>query len=590
MVGALSLLALKVADSIQERQNAAEDSVAEVFDHLQRQTFVYARMVADNSQIRRGVHFINTAMILKYIQPVQAQIKVDTITVHNSASIILAQSHEPTSFNITDKDNPEIRKSVKGLSHSTIDFSSRPISVKTSIPVYHENDDSLIVGTVTVGYSINAKFAGDIRRISGVDVLFVLKREILTTSFPKLRTRSLENNQEQLKYRNTTYDISSIPIRNNSHKELSLAVAVNNFASKVTLWMIWLSIPLLVAFVYRERNQAIQREKSRNQAVALDTQRRAAVRLQAEVDERKKAQAELEVALDLAQTANRLKDEFLANVSHELRTPLNSLMNVPTTLLEDFQSQEVLYCPQCDEGFMPGTEEGEAAIPEPCPDCGVLLEVRQQLAFAGSPETHSHYLQLAERNSKKLLHVVESLLYSSEIDAGRVELETDEANVEEILNQILKETTTIAQAKSIHLQSELAVTHRTAQLDSKKIEHVLNILVDNAIKFSESGATVLLRVKQLSNDSNAPHAFEFSVSDTGQGIPSEELPTLFDKFRQVDGSHTRREQGLGLGLAIAKGLIDIHGGTFTVESELGQGSTFTFRVPTDSKPEEGTLS
>ena len=110
IVGALSLLALKVSDSIEERQHDAEDAVAEIFDHLQRQTFVYARMVADNSQIRRGVHFNNTAMILKYIQPVQEQIKVDTITVHNSASIILAQSHEPTRFNIADNQNSDIRK------------------------------------------------------------------------------------------------------------------------------------------------------------------------------------------------------------------------------------------------------------------------------------------------------------------------------------------------------------------------------------------------------------------------------------------------------------------------------------------------
>ena len=230
-----------------------------------------------------------------------------------------------------------------------------------------------------------------------------------------------------------------------------------------------------------------------------------------------------------AERANRLKDEFLATVSHELRTPLNAILGW-ARLLASLQL---------------------------------------------SPERAEHGIATIERNAVALTHIIDDLLDVSRTIAGHFQLEAQPVDLIAVVDAALDAVRPLAEAKDVHLGFSPA--GRSADLvrgDFGRLEQVVSNLLTNAIKFTSAGGRVDVFVERT-DDSK-----EIRVVDTGQGISPEFLPYVFERFRQADGTTTRRHSGLGLGLAIVRQLVALHGGTVQAASDgAGCGSTFTVRLP-----------
>lgn len=252
------------------------------------------------------------------------------------------------------------------------------------------------------------------------------------------------------------------------------------------------------------------------------------------VDEKRTA-AELEKLFESeraaraeAESANRLKDEFLATVSHELRTPLNAMLGW-TTLLRT------------------GNLDNDK-IPQA--------------------------LEIVERNARSQAQIIEDLLDVSRIITGKLNLDIRPLNAAALLKSAVDSISPAAETKNISIETNIVAETAEIAGDSARLQQVLWNLLSNAVKFTPSGGTIRVGVKPENSN------LVFSVSDTGNGIAPEFLPYVFDRFRQADGTTTRHFGGLGLGLAIVRHLVEQHGGTVQAESEgSGKGATFTVKLP-----------
>ncbi len=288
--------------------------------------------------------------------------------------------------------------------------------------------------------------------------------------------------------------------------------------------------------------------------------------------------AELATALAAARESTRVKGEFLANVSHELRTPLNSIINIPEGILEQFREQRHARCPGC--GALFELEADEPADPStPCPDCARPgLELRSAHRFEGDPAEAVHFLKTIRRSGAHLLSVVNEILDYSKLEAGRMVLQVGPVELSQLLAEARSTVLPIAEKRGIRIDLEGETAGASVQADPVKLAQVLINLLANAVKFSPDGGRVLLSC--ASEDA----AWVFRVRDWGIGIAPEHQKLLFESFRQVDGSSTRKHGGTGLGLAISKKLVEMHGGAIGVDSAPGQGSTFWVRLPTSGAP------
>ena len=252
--------------------------------------------------------------------------------------------------------------------------------------------------------------------------------------------------------------------------------------------------------------------------------------------ERKRTVEMLETERARAEQANRAKSEFLAAMSHEIRTPMNAILGMA----------ELLWETELDE------------------------DQRQ-------------YVQIFRHAGADLMALINDILDLSKIEAGRVELEQTPFDLEDVQDHVMELLGSKARDKGIVLLSRLApgVT-RSLVGDPSRLRQVLVNLVGNAVKFTRVGE-VVLTAANVPGGTNGE--IEFSVSDTGIGIPSEKIATIFDAFTQVDASTTRQFGGTGLGLAISKRLVERMGGVLTAESEMGKGSTFHFAVRFGVHPE-----
>lgn len=230
--------------------------------------------------------------------------------------------------------------------------------------------------------------------------------------------------------------------------------------------------------------------------------------------------------LELTEAA-QVKAQFLATMSHELRTPMNAIMGFSQLLLR----QKTLTPSQ---------------------------------------------LEMAERilsNSKNLLALINDILDLSKIEAGKLELKLERLNLPDLVLSITEELRSLAHQKQLALEIISDLTNPWVMNDSFRFRQILANLLSNAIKFTDVGR-VVVRVWEVSDDRIA-----LSVEDTGIGIASEDLDHIFEEFRQLDQSIARRHPGTGLGLAITKWLVQLMQGSISVESQLGQGSTFTIEFP-----------
>jgi signal transduction histidine kinase/ActR/RegA family two-component response regulator len=253
----------------------------------------------------------------------------------------------------------------------------------------------------------------------------------------------------------------------------------------------------------------------------------------ADLIERKQVEAERERLLEqeqlLRQTAeahNRAKDEFLSVVSHELRGPLNSIL-----------------------GY-----------------------TRLTRANPHNAELVARYAEIIERNAKTQQQMTEDLLDTARIISGKLKLEPAPADLRLVLEDALTVVQLAAEAKQIELAASLGDEPVEIVGDAMRLQQVVWNLLQNAIKFTPAGGRVELRLER--DDKQA----RIVVSDTGKGIEPEFLPHIFDRFSQSDMSQTRRHGGLGLGLALVKQLVELHGGTIEAAS-AGAGATFTVTLP-----------
>ncbi|HJX26774.1 MAG TPA: ATP-binding protein [Thermoanaerobaculia bacterium] len=254
-----------------------------------------------------------------------------------------------------------------------------------------------------------------------------------------------------------------------------------------------------------------------------------------DITERQRAEAERTALLarerkarEEAETASRAKDEFVATMSHELRTPLNAMLGW-TRLLR--------------MGALDGAGTARA-------------------------------LEAVERNALAQARLVEDLLDVSRIITGKLRLNVQSIELQPIIEAAIDSVRPAVDAKNIRLQLILDSGIGFVLGDPQRLQQIFWNLVSNAVKFTPKGGRIRVTLERINSH------LEITVSDTGQGITPEFLPFVFDRFRQADGTTTRSHGGLGLGLAIVRHLVELHGGQVSVDSRgEGQGAVFTVRLP-----------
>ena len=247
-------------------------------------------------------------------------------------------------------------------------------------------------------------------------------------------------------------------------------------------------------------------------------------------EELRRKNVELGVQNERVLEASRLKSDFVANISHELRTPLNAILAL-SELLRD--------------------------------------EVTGPLAN----DDQRHQLGLIRQGGENLLRLINDLLDLSRIEAGKVEVKPQATETAALLRSVAEEMRPLAAQKGLDLRLEVP-EGEALWFDPDKIGQVLRNLVGNAVKFTERGW-----VRLTGRVDPDEERITFWVEDTGIGIAPQDQESVFQEFRQVDGSATRRHGGTGLGLAISRRLVRLMGGEIHVRSDLGQGSVFTFWIP-----------
>lgn len=267
---------------------------------------------------------------------------------------------------------------------------------------------------------------------------------------------------------------------------------------------------------------------------------------------------ELEKTNERLTELNKMKDEFVAIVSHDLRTPLTSILSFSDLFIME--------------------------------------------RFGKLTEKQMEGVQIINRSGQHLLKLINDLLDMAKIEAGKVALSLSKTKLGNVIKDSLTAMQFNAHEKRIEITPDMPDTEPEIMADWMKLYQVMNNLIGNAIKFTHEGGSVKIGLKYnppyptsrsqvpaweripriklgVSNEGGYEGVAEVSVADTGQGIPGEDLPHIFDKFMQTKTKATRGEKGSGLGLAIVKNLVELHGGRIWVESEIGKGTIFYFTIP-----------
>jgi signal transduction histidine kinase/CheY-like chemotaxis protein/HPt (histidine-containing phosphotransfer) domain-containing protein len=292
--------------------------------------------------------------------------------------------------------------------------------------------------------------------------------------------------------------------------------------------------------LYRDFNHMLERLQAAEAALRQandELEERVQLRtaqLRAEIAEREQAQAAVEHARDAAEAASRAKSEFLANMSHEIRTPLNAVLGFAELLLR-------------------GGDQGD-------------------------PAAREEYLATIHASSTHLLSLINDVLDLSKIEAGKLEIERVPCSPDQLLAEVISVLRVRAHEKGLSLDYEWTTpVPETIRSDPARLRQLLVNLIGNAIKFTAQGGVRV--IGRVTGPADRPQ-LEFSILDTGIGVPRDKWESIFDPFVQADNSVTRQFGGTGLGLAISRRIAEALGGRITVQSEPGRGSTFTVSVET----------
>ena len=261
-----------------------------------------------------------------------------------------------------------------------------------------------------------------------------------------------------------------------------------------------------------------------------------------DITTRKKMEDSLILAKDQAEAANRAKSEFISSVSHELRTPLNAIIGFSKLLLN--------------------------------PRIGPLNE------------DQGIYVQDVVHSAEHLMQLINDLLDLSKIEAGKLALDPSPVCLADIITSSLTIVREKARQHDLNLHAEISseiMEYPPVLVDARKVKQILFNLLSNAAKFTRDGGEIVVGAELQSREPDgAGNILQYaliSVCDTGIGIAEDQQQRIFGAFEQVDNSYSKQQQGTGLGLALTKRLVELHGGRVHVKSVLGEGSTFSFQLP-----------
>lgn len=279
-------------------------------------------------------------------------------------------------------------------------------------------------------------------------------------------------------------------------------------------------------------NEVMSYIKIREYLAKLDIQNKEleqhSIELNLQADELKEYNIELELQKKQLNDSNQLKSAFLSNMSHELRTPLNSVIALSGVLSRSLKDQIT--------------------------------------------EDEYNYIGIIEKNGKQLLSLINDILDLSRIEAGKEEISYSDFSMVSLVKNIQDMLQPIANEKGISIINHIPDDLPNLVSDSVKCHHILQNIIGNAIKFTDKGT---VEISAELKDKK----FYIAIKDTGIGISKEDLPYIFDEFRQADGKASRKFSGTGLGLAIAKKYSQLIHGTIDVRSQVGEGTNFVFMIP-----------
>jgi signal transduction histidine kinase/DNA-binding response OmpR family regulator len=276
-----------------------------------------------------------------------------------------------------------------------------------------------------------------------------------------------------------------------------------------------------------------------NHNALLDYRNNLELKILERTEELMKAHHDLETTIELLKKAQGVRDRFFANISHEFRTPLALVMGP--------------------------------------------IEQMLQGKFHGD---RKEQFRIILRNAKRLLRLVNQLLDLFRIEAGKMKLRAGKVNIVQLLNYLVQSFESAAKRRGLSLKFAAPTTFLPVYVDKDMFEKIISNLLSNALKFTPKGGTISVviaegngRIGERALESEKAGFVQIKVMDTGIGIPPDRIDKIFDRFYQVDDSHTREHEGTGIGLALTRELVELHRGVISVESELGRGACFIVQLP-----------